>query len=180
MNAGRGATGWLRRVKAALLAGGILGLGGGALAESGLLPTLVGAGAGAGLGAALGALVPDRMLGRGSRDGQAGVARDDVRETRYWRGCMPVMSAVIAFLALSQVVMGRWFSGLLLSYSVIFGFVVPEWRYQRYLKHGGDPGPPMSARRFTVGGRTFGPGAVVGGSFVLATVVGLVIGVLLA
>ncbi|MFG3260544.1 hypothetical protein [Streptomyces sp. NPDC048172] len=184
MNGGVAALGRRRRLRAALAGGALLGVGGGSWGEVDFfvfMPSVWwSAAGGCALGVILGAASPRRMLGEPRPPVATTEPVEDLRETRYWRFGMPVFAVVMVMMSLVQVLNGRWFMGALMCYCAAGTFLVPQWRYSRKLRRGEDPGPPIPVRRVRVGRRRFGLGAVVGWGLVLAMVVGVLVGALLA
>lgn len=163
------------RAKAVAVGAGILGLGGAMVGASDLFPfgPWEPGAIGVGIGAVLGVARPGRVLGS-----QPAVQdmppdrepREDLRDTRWWRGFMWFMFSVtypwmIVWTALS----GKWLMALF--FVVAYGFALAQnVRYQRRKRRGEDTGPAMPIPRVMVGSLTLTGGrlfAYAGGAVLL-------------
>lgn len=146
------------RAKAVAVSAGLPGVGGAMVGASDMLPfgPWVPAAVGAGIGAVLGIARPERVLG--SRPAVRDVppdreAREDLRDTRWWRGFMWFMFAVtypwmIVWTAFSE----KWLTALF--FTVAYGLALAQYvRYRMRKRRGEDTGPVMPVPRIRVGPR---------------------------
>ncbi|GAA2059560.1 hypothetical protein GCM10009801_00370 [Streptomyces albiaxialis] len=110
-----------RRVRAALVQGGFMGLGGAAMAESDPgLSLASGTALGAGAGVLFGLLAPRLALGG------AWSRREDVRKTFRWRVFRPLLVVLYVVLAVGNVQTGRWILGAFMVVAAAVFLLLPR------------------------------------------------------